>query len=76
MSYSVSGRVREFQPTGYPDAEPICPHGISVIVNAPASYRFTAIASPERHLEGARLLSADVGDASPAEAGESSLSIL
>ena len=70
MSYSVSGRIKEYQPVGYPSDKPICPHGISVIVNAPASYRFTASASPERHLEGARLLGADVGDGGSGEGGE------
>jgi alcohol dehydrogenase class IV len=69
MSYSVAGLVRDFRPAGYPDDEPMCPHGISVIVNAPASFRFTAPASPQRHLEGARLLGADVRDVDPGESG-------
>ena len=48
--------VRNFQPFGYPADEPICPDGMSVIVNAPAAYRFTSAAAPERHFEGAALL--------------------
>jgi alcohol dehydrogenase class IV len=69
MSYPVSGRVRDYQPVGYPDAAPICPHGMSVIVNAPAAYRFTAPGCPERHLEGAQLLGASVGGVSVDDAG-------
>ena len=69
MSYPVSGRVEHYQPEGYPGGEPICPHGMSVIVNAPAAYRFTAPGCPERHVEGAELLGADAHDNVPAEAG-------
>ena len=69
MSYPVSGRVEHYQPEGYPGGEPICPHGMSVIVNAPAAYRFTAPGCPERHAEGAELLGADAHDTVPAEAG-------
>lgn len=70
MSYSVAGLVKDFQPAGYPVNEPICPHGMSVIVNAPAAFRFTGSACPERHLEGARLLGAEVRDVAPEESGE------
>jgi hydroxyacid-oxoacid transhydrogenase len=69
MSYPVSGRVQNYFPDGYPEGEPICPHGMSVIVNAPAAYRFTAPGCPERHAEGAELLGADAHDTVPAEAG-------
>ena len=70
MSYSVAGLVREFRPEGYPAAEPMVPHGMSVIVNAPSVFRFTAEACPERHLEGAAWLGADARGASPKDAGE------
>ncbi len=70
MSYSVAGLVRDFQPEGYPEHEPICPHGMSVIVNAPAAFRFTGSACPERHLEAAELLGADVAGADLESAGE------
>jgi alcohol dehydrogenase class IV len=70
MSYSVAGMVRDFRPAGYPDAEPICPHGMSVIVNSPAAFRFTASACPDRHLDGARLLGADVRDVTGKDVGE------
>lgn len=70
MSYPVSGMVRDYQPEGYPDDHPIVPHGISVILNAPAVFRFTAPADPERHLRAASLLGADIEGAAEADAGD------
>ncbi len=70
MSYAVSGLVREFRAPDYPSAEPMVPHGMSVMLNAPAVYRFTAPACPDRHLEGAQWLGADTRGAAPADAGE------
>jgi hydroxyacid-oxoacid transhydrogenase len=70
MSYPVSGMVRDFVPAGYPGGRPLIPHGMSVILNAPAVFRFTATADPRRHLEAARLMGADVAEARPEEAGE------
>ncbi|NND91703.1 MAG: iron-containing alcohol dehydrogenase, partial [Granulosicoccus sp.] len=43
---------------------------ISVIVNAPAIFRYTAEATPERHLEGASCLLADTRGAMTENAGE------
>ena len=45
---------------GYPQHEPMVPHGISVVVNAPSVFRATAATSPERHLAAAAALGADV----------------
>jgi alcohol dehydrogenase class IV len=70
MSYAVAGLVREYRAPEYPDAEPIVPHGMAVILNAPASARFLAHANPARHLEAARLLGADTGDVEPGDGGE------
>jgi len=70
MSYPVSGMVRDFVPEGYPGKRPLIPHGMSVILSAPAVFRFTAQADPGRHLEAARLMGADRGDARPEDAGE------
>lgn len=69
MAYSVAGLVRDFHPAGYP-VTPIVPHGMSVIVNAPAVFRYTAAACPERHLDAAALLGADIRGAGAADAGE------
>jgi len=43
---------------------------MAVIVNAPGVFRFTAAASPARHLDAARLLGAEANGASPNEAGD------
>ncbi len=66
MAYAVAGLVRDFRMPGYPDAEPpegdapkahgLVPHGVSVVLNAPAVFRWTESACPERHREAARLL--------------------
>jgi alcohol dehydrogenase class IV len=70
MAYAVAGAVRDFRPSGYPQDEPLVPHGMAVIVNAPAVFRYTAEVSPERHLEAAQWLGADVRGAAPGDAGE------
>jgi len=70
MAYSVAGLVRDFRPEGYPQEEPMVPHGMSVIVNAPAVFRFTASACPERHIHGAACLGADVKGAGNDDAAE------
>lgn len=69
MSYPVSGMVRDFYPEDYPRDHPIVPHGMSVILHAPAVFRFTAPADPERHLRAAALMGVDITDAKPADAG-------
>src|ERR1019366_4844635 len=69
MSYSVAGLVRDYRCPGYPDGEPLVPHGISVVVGAPSVFRRTAQTSPRRHLEAAGLLGADVRDALGDDAG-------
>jgi hypothetical protein len=38
MSYPVSGMVRSFLPKGYAVDHPMIPHGMSVILNAPAAF--------------------------------------
>lgn len=70
MSYPVSGMVRDFVPDDYDVGHPIIPHGMSVILNAPAAFRFTASASPERHLKAARFLGADTDSVTHDDAGD------
>ena len=70
MSYPVSGMVRDYLPDDYPDDHPIIPHGMSVALNAPAVFRFTAPSNPERHLHAARLMGADVSSVGTEDAGE------
>jgi hydroxyacid-oxoacid transhydrogenase len=70
MSYAVSGLVREYRAPGYPQDHPIVPHGMSVVLNAPAVFRWTASALPERHLHAAELLGVDTQGTGAADAGE------
>ena len=57
--YPIAGRVRDFRPAGYPQVEPMVPHGQAVSLTAPAAFRFCFDAAPERHLRAAELLGPD-----------------
>jgi len=70
MSYPVSGMVRDYVPEGYMPDHPIIPHGMAVTLNAPAVFRFTAPANPQRHLYAAGLMGVDTSDADPEDAGK------
>jgi hydroxyacid-oxoacid transhydrogenase len=70
MSYPVSGNVKSYRAPGYTADHPLVPHGFSVILNAPPVFRFTAQASPDRHLQAAEALGADVSRAKAADAGK------
>ncbi len=70
LSYAVSQMSRDFRPPDYPGSGPFVPHGLSVIVNSPSVFRYTAQAAPQRHLEAAQCLGEDIRDAVPGDAGE------
>ncbi len=55
-AYPIAGRVREYRPPDYPQDEPLIPHGMAVSLTAPAAFRATFTASPERHEKAAALL--------------------
>ena len=55
-AYPIAGLRPGFRPPGYPDDHPFVPHGHSVIVTAPAAFRFTYDAAPDRHDRAAALL--------------------
>ena len=58
-AYPIASVKHEYQPAGYPDDHPFVPHGHSVIVTAPAAFRFTYDAMPERHHQVAELLAGE-----------------
>ncbi len=69
MATSVSGLKHTYRANGYESEKPMIPHGISVVLNTPAAFRFTALAAPGRHLEAAAALGSDIEGAGPDEAG-------
>ncbi len=70
MSYAVAGLRHSFSMPGYPTNEPLVPHGVAVIVNAPSVFRAFGSTNPDRHLEVAKLLGADVRGAWRDDAGD------
>jgi hydroxyacid-oxoacid transhydrogenase len=70
MSYPVSGLVKDYVPEGYPPENPIIPHGMAVALNAPAAFRFTGPARPDRHLEAAALMGIDTEGVRKEDAGD------
>ncbi len=55
-SYPIAGLKHVYQPSGYPTDHPFIPHGHSVIVTAPAAFRFTYATNPAKHHHAAELL--------------------
>jgi alcohol dehydrogenase class IV len=55
-AYPIAGQVRDFRPSGYPQDEPMVPHGMSVSLTAPEAFRFSFGSAPDRHMTAARLL--------------------
>lgn len=69
MSYPVSGLVRDYVADDYPRDHPLIPHGMAVILNAPAAFRFMADGNPGAFLRAAGLMGACTEGAGPDEAG-------
>lgn len=70
IAYPIAGLVKNFSPPDYPKREPMIPHGLSVVLTAPATFRWTYATNPERHLRAAQLLGADVNGLTSAEMPE------
>ena len=61
-AYPIASLKHEWTPPGYPTDHAFVPHGFSVTVTAPAAFRFTHDAAPERHREAAQLLTGGESD--------------
>lgn len=70
IAYPIAGLVKSFSPPDYPKDEPMIPHGLSVIITAPSTFRWTYPVSPERHLRAAQLLGANINGLRTAEMPE------
>jgi hydroxyacid-oxoacid transhydrogenase len=57
-AYPIAGLKHTFRSPGYPD-EPFVPHGFAVIATAPAAFRFTYPAGPDKHRRAAKFLASE-----------------
>jgi hydroxyacid-oxoacid transhydrogenase len=55
-AYPIAGQVRDFRPADYDADHAMVPHGMAVSLTAPAAFRHTFHAAPERHVRAAELL--------------------
>ncbi|XP_065897839.1 hydroxyacid-oxoacid transhydrogenase, mitochondrial-like [Dysidea avara] len=69
LSYPISGLVKSYHAKDYNPQKPLVPHGLSVVITAPAVFMFTASCCPDRHIEAAELLGADVTNVNRDDAG-------
>ena len=58
-AYPIAGMVKDYHPAGYPQDEPMVPHGQSVSLTAPEAFRFSFESAPERHLKAAAMMAPD-----------------
>ncbi len=66
-AYPIAGMVKDYRPAGYPQDEPMVPHGQSVSLTAPEAFRFSFESAPERHLAAARMMDPDAPKVAPEE---------
>lgn len=55
-AYPIAGLKHVYHAPGYSRNHAFVPHGFSVIVTSPASFRYTYDAAPEKHIRAAELL--------------------
>ncbi|KAG0307882.1 Hydroxyacid-oxoacid transhydrogenase, mitochondrial [Dissophora globulifera] len=67
MSYPISGLNKSYKHPEYNVDHKIVPHGISVAVTAPAVFRYTGEACPDRHFKAAEIFGADMSKIRSAE---------
>lgn len=70
LSYPISRLSRNYFPPDYPSDHSLVPHGMSVVLTAPAVFRWTADAAPKAHREAAILLGAPAGEVDETNAGD------
>jgi hydroxyacid-oxoacid transhydrogenase len=63
LSYGISGQNKGWVHPGYGGRE-LIPHGIAVVLTAPAVFQYTADSNPMRHWEAAQMLA---GEDTPAQ---------
>lgn len=61
MGYPVAGLAKKYQPEGYRVDHPLVPHGISVIVHAPAVVRGLGSKTPQQTMRAVGALGGDIG---------------
>lgn len=69
MSYAIAGQVKDYKAKDYVTDHPIIPHGLSVVMTAPAVFNFTSSMCPERHIEAIKLLGGNVTNLKQEDAG-------
>ncbi|HEY5790714.1 MAG TPA: hydroxyacid-oxoacid transhydrogenase [Gammaproteobacteria bacterium] len=69
MSYPIAGMVHDFVPPGFPDDKVQVPHGMSVALGTPASFRFIGGRAGEKTRAAFALLGGDPSAVGVDEAG-------
>jgi alcohol dehydrogenase len=69
-AYPIAGMVRDYIPPDYKVDHPLIPHGISVVLTAPATFRLLAHVVPERVAKIAELMGYEPESDKPKKIGE------
>jgi alcohol dehydrogenase class IV len=61
-AYAIAASARDYRPPGFRADRDFVPHGVSVVVTAPAAFELTYPGAPDRHLRAAELLGVPESD--------------